>query len=222
MNLPMIVKRSLVQLRNRIAILRHQRRLQTVAQPEAATTLDYLETQLRRTYEKRGAPLQTRTKVLIDKIANVTDLQGKTVLCIGCRNSQELNYFRSKGAQTVQGIDLFSENPAILVMDMHQMTFPDAQFDVVYSSHSLEHAHTPAKVAQEILRVARPQAVVAIEMPIRYETRGADLIDMESTANLHKLFAPHITSVLLQEEFAANTPDNATGTPIARTIFKVD
>ena len=222
MNLPLPVKRFLVTLRNRLLILRHRRRLPSVAKPEAATTLDYLETQLRRTYDKRNAPLQKHTKLLIDKIAATTDLHNKAILCIGCRNVQELDYFRSKGAQSVQGIDLFSEDPSILVMDMHQMNFADDQFDVVYSAHSLEHAHTPAKVAQEILRVARPHAIVAIELPIRYQTRGADLIDLQSLPNLHKLFAPHITAVLLQEEHAEGSPANATGTPIARTIFKID
>jgi len=222
MNLPIPVKRFLVTLRNRLFILRHRQRLQAVAQPEAVTTLDYLETQLRRTYDKRNAPLQKHTKLLIDKIAATTDLRNKAILCIGCRNVQELDYFRSKGAQSVQGIDLFSEDPSILVMDMHQMNFADDQFDVVYSAHSLEHAHTPAKVAQEILRVARPNAIVAIELPIRYQTRGADLIDLQSLPNLHKLFEPHIAAVLLQEEQPAGSLTNATGTPIARTIFKID
>jgi SAM-dependent methyltransferase len=221
MKVTTLIKSYLAKIQNRIAILRHQRQLQTVARPESATTIDYLATQLRRTYDKRHSPLQERTKVFVDKIAAATNLQDKTVLCIGCRNVQELHYFRSKGARQVQGIDLFSEDPAILVMDMHQMNFADHSFDLVYSSHSLEHAHTPAKVAQEILRVARPNSLVAIEIPIRYQTRGADLIDLQSVANLHQLFQPHITQVLLQEEEPAQSPTNATGTPIARTIFTV-
>ncbi len=223
MKIVTMFKRTLVTLQNRIVIQRHRRRLRALAEaPTVATTYDYLETQLRRTYDKRNVPLQERTKILIDKIANAAEIHGKDVLCIGCRTVQELNYFQGKGARSVVGIDLFSEDPAILVMDMHQMNFPDSTFDIIYSSHSLEHAHTPSKVAQEILRVARPNAVVAIEIPIRYETRGADLIDLQSSAGLHELFHPHIQDILLQEEHEENSAANPGGTPIARTVFVID
>lgn len=223
MKIVTMFKRTLATLQNRIIIQRHRRRLRALAEaPTGATTYDYLEAQLRRTYDKRNVPLQERTKILIDKIACTSEIQGKDVLCIGCRTVQELNYFRGKGAHSVVGIDLFSEDPAILVMDMHQMEFPDSTFDLIYSSHSLEHAHTPGKVAQEILRVARPHAVVAIEIPIRYQTRGADLIDLQSMAGLHELFSPHIQNVLLQEEHEEKSAANPGGTPIARTIFITD
>jgi len=215
-----VAKRSFTSLQNRIAILRHRRRLHNLAhEPVVDTTYEYLEAQLRRTYDKRNAPLQKRTKIFIDKIAEKTTVQDKDVLCIGCRTIHELRYFRDKGAKSVIGIDLFSEDPSIIVMDMHQMEFPDQTFDLIYSSHSLEHAHTPTKVAQEILRVARANTVVAIEIPIRYETRGADLIDIQSLSNLHELFHPHIQNILLQEEEDEDTTANPGGTPIARTIF---
>ena len=223
MKITSTAKRLLASLRNRIVILRHRRRLRTLAQEQsAATTYDYLETQLRRTYDKRNAPLQKRTAILIDAIAERAAIAGKDVLCVGCRTTQELHYFHRKGAKSVVGIDLFSEDPSILVMDMHQMTFPDSSFDLIYSSHSLEHAHTPAQVAREMLRVARTNTVVAIEVPIRYQTRGADLIDLQSVDKLQALFAPHIQQVLLQEEHEVDTAANPGGTPIARTIFMTD
>ena len=50
-------------------------------------------------------------------------------------------------------------------MDMHEMTFSDDSFDVVYASHSLEHSYDVERVVREIVRVARDGAVVGVEVP---------------------------------------------------------
>lgn len=186
---------------------------------ESEEYTDYLEAQLHRTLLKIDAPLQPRTRLMVGKVAEFTDLTKCRVLCIGCRNNTEVDYFASKGARRVVGIDLYSKDERILVMDMHAMTFPDDSFDVVYTSHSLEHAQDVAQVAAEIVRVGRAGAVVAVEVPAQYDVRGADLVDFGTLPALHAVFSPHIGQFLWSDEQPAHSPTNEGGTAVIRTLF---
>lgn len=178
----------------------------------------YLTEQFERSRSKSTTPLQSTR--LIDRLFEAVPITSDmSVLCIGSRNAAELDYMRSKGATQVTGIDLHSESPDILVMDMHHMKFPDAHFDIVYSSHSLEHAYDAALVIKEMIRVSRNGAAIAIEVPIQYETRGSDRFDFESAENLLSLFAPFVDQVLVSEEHPPFSPMNNYSTPIARVVF---
>jgi SAM-dependent methyltransferase len=106
-------------------------------------------------------------------------------------------------------------------MDMHAMTFSDNQFDLVYSAHSLEHAYEPTQVAQEINRVARPGAIIAVTVPIHFEPRGSDLVDFGDVKNLLDLFKPHVTEALWFEEHPPHSPLNDDGNTIVRAVFAV-
>jgi SAM-dependent methyltransferase len=181
----------------------------------------YLDTQFNRTWCKRYAPLPIHTKILVEKIIEFTDIAHCAVLCVGCRNTAEIDYFWSKGAMKVIGIDLYSKSKDILVMDMHQMNFPENSFDVVFCSHSLEHAYNTQQAISQIVRAARPGALLAIEVPIQYETRGADRVDFESLLGLQEAFKPYISKVLWGEEQVPNTPSNPYDIAIARTILLV-
>ncbi|MEW5871409.1 MAG: class I SAM-dependent methyltransferase [Chloroflexota bacterium] len=186
--------------------------------------LQYLDTQLRRTLSKKDAPLPARARALIDKVAASTDLSQCDVLCVGARNRAEVDYFRRKGARSATGIDLhsdFAQDSRILVMDMHQMSFPDNRFDLVYSSHSLEHAYDPRQVVSEIVRVSRPQALVVIEVPVQYEVRGADRLDFGDCQNLHSYFSPHLHEVLWCEGPQAPQPPGEGAYKIIRTMFSI-
>ena len=176
----------------------------------------YLETQLRRTISKNNNQLQPRTIYLVDKLAELVELQGKEVLCVGCRNHAELEYIAGKGAKKVTGIDLFSSHPDILVMDMHQMTFPDNSFDIVYSSHSLEHALEPHQVAREISRVLHPDGVVVIEVPVAFHPRGADLLNLGDHQGIYDLFVPYQAIPIWQESGILGQE-----MAIARAVFKL-
>src|SRR5438876_89922 len=71
------------------------------------------------------------------------DLQGKTVISLGCGSGEDCKYLQSKGAERVIGIDISKELIGIArtsypscefeVMDMEQLEFPDRGFDFVYS-----------------------------------------------------------------------------------------
>jgi ubiquinone/menaquinone biosynthesis C-methylase UbiE len=119
----------------------------------------------------------------------------------------------------VLGIDLQSENQDILIMDMHAMTFPSESFDLVYSSHSLEHAHDPQQAVKEFLRVVRPGGVIAVEVPVDYDKENptSDLYDFETLDNLLRLFNDYIARVLWQE---TDRPLDA-GNDVLRVIMQV-
>jgi SAM-dependent methyltransferase len=217
----MQVKRFFQKIKIDFKVWRHRKRLDQNVEPDSGEYEQYLDLQLRRTLSKSRSSLQMRTRLLVDKAAELVDLSTCEVLCIGCRNMTEVDYFRQKGAKRVVGIDLFSQASDILVMDMHQMTFPDNHFDLIYSAHSLEHAYDIYRVVDEIVRVARPGSYVTLEVPVKFKTRGADLINFENLQTLHKVFEPNITQILWSEEQPPHSPRNDGGTSIVRTIFLI-
>ena len=133
-----------------------------------------------------------------------------------------LTIFNSKGLNDVIGIDLFSEDPRIHVMDMHKLTFADNSFDIVYSSHSLEHSYALEQVVQEISRVSRNHALIAIEVPVRYPTTEADRHDLRNADGIMSLFSHCKTETLWSEDLEALTPKNSGGAPIVRVIFRIE
>jgi hypothetical protein len=86
--------------------------------------------------------------------------QGKT-LCIGPKNEGEPLLFRAHGFKDVIGIDLFTYTPTILVMDIHQMTFPDNTFDTVNCGWVLRYCYDLPKAINEIIRVSKNGALIA-------------------------------------------------------------
>ena len=77
------------------------------------------------------------------------------------------------------------------------------------------------KVVEEVIRVARPGALMAIEVPVQYETRGSDLVDFGNLRKLHAIFEPHIAQVLWSDEQPPHTPWNDSGNAVARTVFSI-
>ena len=141
------------------------------------------------------------------------------MLCVGGRNGFELDRFQAFGLATT-GIDLFSQRPDILVMDMHATLFSDDSFDAVYASHSLEHSHDLPAVLAEISRVARDGAIVGIEVPVRHKGSDADLIEFSGLDDLLAALRPIVNRVLYAEEQPAHSETNAQGSAIARVVFR--
>jgi SAM-dependent methyltransferase len=181
---------------------------------------DYLATQLKRTLSKRETDPGAGAVKLINAVADQQP-SGGAVLCVGCRNSLELDRFRARGFGEVVGIDVFSQSPDILVMDMHEMSFPNNSFDVVYASHALEHAYDPERVVGQIERVARDGAVVGVEVPVRAQASAADRIVFAGLEELRSLFEPLIGEEVLAEEQPPHTATNEQGTEIARLVFRL-
>jgi SAM-dependent methyltransferase len=180
----------------------------------------YLATQLRRSLSKREINSGAGAVTLINRVADEQP-SGGAVLCVGCRNALELDRFRSHGFEDVVGIDVFSQRADILVMDMHEMSFADNSFDVVYASHSLEHSYDVGRVVGEIARVGREGAVVGIEVPVRAKASDADRVVFSGLDELRDVFRPYIAEELLGEEEPPRTATNEQGTEIARLVFRL-
>jgi len=170
---------------------------------------------------KRANDSGVGTRVLIDRIAASIPPSGSRVLCVGCRNAVELHEFHTRGFADVVGIDLFSQHPDILVMDMHEMTFADESFDVIFSSHSLEHSYDLGRVVGEIARVARRGAIVAAEVPVRGQRGDADLLVFGDVGELRNAFGDHVGEVLMAEERPSRSETNDQGTDVARLVFRI-
>ncbi len=217
----MHARERLNRLAAKASEFRHRLRLWWSGRGHDKAYRDYLRLQLNRSLLKRTNHPRLRTQLLIEQVAASNGVAGATVLCIGSRDGYELECFRQQGFAHVLGIDLYSERPDILAMDMHEMKFPDDRFDIVYACHSLEHAYDAAVVTGEIVRVARQGALVAIEVPIQYATTDADRIDFRNLDGLLTLFRGHVGDVLWSEVQPPLTPRNESGTSILRTIFSV-
>lgn len=141
------------------------------------------------------------------------------MLCIGCRNGFELERFRALGLEPV-GIDLFSQRPDILVMDMHKTLYADDSFDAIYASYSLEHSYDLPAVLAEIARIGRDGAVVGI-VPVRHKGSDADLMEFSGLDDLRATVRRIIGHVLHAEEQPARSDRNAQGSAIARIVFQL-
>jgi SAM-dependent methyltransferase len=204
----------------RVVELRHWLALRRLRKERPDDYRDYLAIQLRRTLSKRETDPGVGAVTLINRVAEERR-DGGRVLCVGCRNTLELDRFRARGFDEVTGIDVFSQRHDIKVMDMHAMTFPDNSFDVVYASHALEHAYDVDRVVDEIVRVARDGAVVGVEVPVRAQASAADRIVFSGLDELRAAFAPHTRDEVLAEEQPPHGPTNDQGTEIARLVVRL-
>jgi len=205
-----------------VADLRHRSGLRRLGKGKPADYREYLDVQQRRTLSKRENDPGAGASELVRRVVELGDLsRASSVLCVGCRNTVELDLFRGSGVGQVVGIDLVSPHPDILVMDMHDMTFEDAAFDAVYASHSLEHSFDADVVLREIARVGRGGAVVGVEVPLGEGSSDADRIAFHSLDDLQSMVAPVAADELWADEQPARSATNDQGTPVARVIFQL-
>jgi 2-polyprenyl-3-methyl-5-hydroxy-6-metoxy-1,4-benzoquinol methylase len=100
---------------------------------------------------------------------------GATVLDAGCGEGNLSILMAQKGAQ-VTGVDIsvpniqasrnYAREIGVMIhfetADLEKLPFPDNSFDVVVSSHVLEHLPSFDKGLQEIMRVTKKRAIIAI------------------------------------------------------------
>jgi len=90
--------------------------------------------------------------------------QAQTVLCVGARLGTEVEALHELGHFAV-GIDL-NPGPAsqyVLHGDLHQLVFPDACVDAVYTN-VLDHVYDLGQAIGEIVRVLRPGGVLVADI----------------------------------------------------------
>jgi SAM-dependent methyltransferase len=115
--------------------------------------------------------------LLIKKVLESENIQKDqwNILSIGCRDSVEIaflkRYFKHLPGLQVTGLDISTvADDDIVTGDMHNIPFEKNMFNIIISSHSLEHCLEPKQVASEIKRVAKQNAVIGIEVPAKNST----------------------------------------------------
>ena len=125
------------------------------------------------------------------------------ILVIGPRNEAEILLLSLYGfrLQNITGVDLFSYSRLIQLGDMHDLRFPADAFDVVYTAWTLAYSYDLQKACGEILRVAKPGAVIATGMSHTATRSSLDLssITQGGLPELLGLFSPHVDHVYWQE-----------------------
>jgi SAM-dependent methyltransferase len=188
---------------------------------------DYLDLQYERSKMKlsQGSAVEPKRKeYLVGLLAAHVDLKavGKA-LVVGCRNAYELDLLESHGVRKTVGVDLFSTDPRIIVMDMHTLRFGDGEFDLVYCSHALEHALESGKVLDGMARVIKPGGIVAIEVPANINTTGVEINDFRNSDNLVKILSGHVSirKVIFKEDFLKEGEHSYCGTDGIRLIAQI-
>jgi ubiquinone/menaquinone biosynthesis C-methylase UbiE len=96
------------------------------------------------------------------------------ILDISCGDGIGLRQFRDKGFTKVEGFEWDTDKTErarqygyrVHQGDMHDLhNFPPQSFDVVYSSHTLEHALKPKKVLQQFRHVLRADGDLVLVLP---------------------------------------------------------
>ena len=123
-----------------------------------------------------------------------------TALSIGCRDDRELDTIvRLLKATHVTGVDLFSASPRIIPADMHNLPFESSTFDVTFAIHCMEHSYDARKSLGQMLRVTRPDGLIAVEVPIGFEVDEFDRNDFKGVLELAALFPEQSVSLLWAE-----------------------
>jgi len=96
------------------------------------------------------------------------------ILDIACGEGVGLKYFREFEYSSLYGVEFEKEKAElaskygypIYSIDMHDLKeFNDSFFDVVYSSHTLEHSYDPHKAVTEIRRILKPSGQFIVVLP---------------------------------------------------------
>lgn len=103
----------------------------------------------------------------VRQIGSYEDLDGRAMLDVGGGPGYFADAFRGAGAgYTALDADLGelsgrgAPEPGTVLGDGRRLPFRDGTFDVVYSSNVLEHVDGPWRMADEMIRVARPGGLI--------------------------------------------------------------
>jgi SAM-dependent methyltransferase len=171
----------------------------------------------RRELEEHGFGSLMRTARLINPLSALDPVFGFAhtlkVLSIGPRTEMELLHLVGIGfrPENIYAVDLISSSPWIELGDMHALPYEDGMFDVVISSWVLNYSNDPQRAVDEMLRVCRPSALVAIGVTYTPDF-GAGYVDTNpgendivgsmhrSADDLARLIGDRLERVLFRQE----------------------
>lgn len=141
------------------------------------------------------------------------------VLTIGPRTEGEILNLLAHGfcLEQIRGLDLISYSPWIQLGDMHAMPYGDDSFDVIIVGWAIAYSENPRKAIQEIVRVARDGAVIALG--VEYHPLSADELEaatgytagarhrIRSTAELAEFFGGHVDKAYFAQDIRPQDED---------------
>lgn len=159
----------------------------------------------------------TRIDLLIKPLSVIELVDDRSsVLVIGPRNEHDLFTLVAHGFNPakIRGLDLISYSPRIDLGDMHATPYGDSTWDVIICGWTLSYSSTPRRFAEEMVRIAKPGALVAIavEYSTMSEADEAALsgYSIQQTAKLARrinsvaeildLFSPHVKHVYFSHD----------------------
>ena len=162
-----------------------------------------------------------RPLVAIDRVRD--QQKKKRVLTIGPRVEGELFNLIGYGfaGRNIRGLDLITYSPFVDLGDMHAMPYEDSSFDVVILGWVLAYSDDKRAAAQEVIRVAKPGAVVAVAAswnPKSNETLKQELgyvpgseSRLETSADLLAHFDDSVGRVYFSQDPEPGTADKVSG-----------
>jgi SAM-dependent methyltransferase len=149
----------------------------------------YRRVQVRQSRAKRAKDASFRLIPFVRRVAEIPDLRvTDRILCLGPRNTVELDLFRTHGFINVAALDLWSDSSRIEVGDMHGLPYADQSVRLVFASHVFEHAYHFETVAAEVTRVLYPGGYVFAAVPINFVPSEHDRYDFQDAAGLLRYF----------------------------------
>jgi SAM-dependent methyltransferase len=207
--------------RDRADYLLNHGALKKFSGPDVSIAHNTLEYNLS-AFEPGSAPHMERPLVLINAIQAIERVARNKaqlrVLTIGPRSEYEILALHAAGfaSDKTRGLDLFSYSPFIDVGDMHALPYENDTFDVVLLSFALCYSKKQNVVADEILRVSKNRAIVAIGDEYKDEHDNENRINtfrdeatyVNSCDHILDLFCGHVKTVFVRHE--PEPPDNIT------------
>jgi len=90
------------------------------------------------------------------------DHNSKICLDIGCNTS----YLNGKIKAKWYGCDIQPKEENIKITDAHNLSYHGSQFDIVFSSHLLEHTIAPILCLEEMKRVLKDDGDIILGLPL--------------------------------------------------------
>jgi len=168
-----------------------------------------------------------RKRSLIKYAGSVIDFKTiKKCLIIGASNTEEKDMLIERGVEDAIAIDICVNCEGIIKMDMHSLKFPDNSFDMVFASHSLEHAFNFLKVVSEIGRVLNQRGYIVVEVPVNYITNDVDRYDFRDKRMLYDVFKgtikKKIITILAERTLSVGAVGNFCSTDIAQVVLFIE
>jgi len=164
---------------------------------------------------KSLAQCNPRIDLLIKPLSVIESLNERSkVLVIGPRNEHDLFMLAGHGFACVRGLDLISYSPRIDLGDMHATPYPDDAWDAIVTGWTLSYSSAPERVAREMIRIARPGAVIAVGVEYSTMSESEEIAlsgysiqertklpkRINSVAEVLALFAPHVDTVFFTHD----------------------